>query len=133
MKRTGQVGLVMGIGGILLVVVYLVINHLSVEGPYDLQQLLDNPLVQIVGTIAFFMGGEVAVAVATVLTAREKGQAGIGVAAALLGMLLVLLVFALRPGLVPSYGMAFAGPIAFLGFLMLPSPLPPVIRKSAGS
>ena len=129
MNKSKRIGLAMGLTGIVLIVVYLAINQLSVDGPYALRQMLDNALVQVVSIIVCFMGGEVAVAVATVMTARAKGQAGIGVAAALFGLFMVLLIFALRPGLIPSYCMAFLGPVAFLGFLAWPDRAPPVIPR----
>lgn len=132
MNKSKRIGLVMGLAGIVLVLVYLAINQLSADGPYAVRQMLDNALVQTVSIIIGFMGGEAAVAVATVLTARAKGQTGIGVAAALFGLFMVLLIFALRPGLIPSYCMAFIGPVAFLGFLAWPDRAPPVIRGAGG-
>jgi len=129
MNKSKRIGLVMGLAGIVVILVYLAINQLSVDGPYALRQMFDNALVQIVSIIICFMGGEVAVAGATVLTARAKDQAGIGVAAALFGLFMVLLIFALRPGLIPSYFMAFIGPVAFLGFLAWPDQAPPVIPR----
>jgi hypothetical protein len=59
------------------------VNYLSSEGPQSLRRLLGSEQVQIFSVLILFIGGEICIALGSILTARAKKRIGFGVAAAL--------------------------------------------------
>ena len=104
-------GHLIGFLGILGVALYIPSTSIS--------QLPD--WVMMWSTIILFIGGEIAIAIGSVLTATTKGKRGYGILAALFGLLGAFLIFSLRPGLVPSIVLSCFGPIGFLVILALPN------------
>lgn len=77
--------------------------------------------VRMWSTIILFIGGEIAIAIGSVVTATTKKRRVWGIMAALFGILGVFLLFYLRPGLVPAVVLSCFGPIGFLVILALPN------------
>lgn len=77
--------------------------------------------VRMWSTIILFIGGEIAIAIGSVVTATTKERRVCGIMAALLGLFGLSLLFYLRPGLVPAVFLSCLGPIGFLVILALPN------------
>lgn len=118
-SKSPRIGKILGIVGILCVILYLLVNYLSYEGGPFWRKLLDVEQVQIISILLLFIGGEIIIALGSILTARAKRRAGLGVLAALFGLFGLGWIFLLRPGLYPTLIMSFFGPIGFLIILLL--------------
>jgi hypothetical protein len=118
-SKSRRIGNIFGIVGILCVVLYLLVNYLSSEGGPFWRKLLGVEQVQIISILLLFIGGEIVIALGSILTARAKGRTGLGVVAALFGLFGLGWIFLLRPGLYPTLIMSFFGPIGFLIILLL--------------
>jgi hypothetical protein len=119
MRRAHRIGHVLGIIGIVFVLFFLIVNYLSSEGPAFWRQLLDRDQVQILSVLILFIGGEVAIALGSILTAQAKGRLGAGVIVAVFGLFGVLWILFLRPGLYPSILLTLFAPIGFVIALFL--------------
>ncbi len=121
-SKSRRIGNILGIVGILCVVFYLLVNYLSSEGGPFWRKLLDVELVQIISILLLFIGGEIMIALGSILTARAKRRTGLGVLAAIFGLFGLGWIFLLRPGLYPALILSFFGPIGFLIILLLIAP-----------
>jgi hypothetical protein len=87
--------------------------------------------VKMWSTIILFIGGEIAIAIGSIVTAIANGRRICGIMTALFVLLGLFLLFYLRPGLVPSLFLSCLGPIGFLVILVLPNKISIASQNSA--
>ncbi|MFZ2419469.1 MAG: hypothetical protein WAW22_13235 [Smithellaceae bacterium] len=109
-RSSHHIGKVLGIIGISCVGFFLLVNFLT-SG--------NVPLGFWISILLLFIGGEIIIAVGSILTAKAKGRGGLGVVAALFGLFGLGWIFFLRPGLYPSILLSLFGPVGFLIILFL--------------